>query len=173
MKPPITFSNFFGSLMLIAIVSISVAHSAEYSYNFGFGKAGEFAVIEGQPVLARWGDSIQRDWTESRIYIQKDGSLIHLETKKPLSYPLEGDDPKVVLGAEKGTSDKWKFSFGPKDDGESVVRVAEGKFKGWYLDWDNKEHEVAVDGKSYYVRSLKLVESPATKRKFIKWRDKK
>jgi hypothetical protein len=156
--------------VLVVIASLSPAHSGEFGriYHFSFGDQGEFALIDGKPVLARIGAEID-DRKRREIRVQKDGSLIHVATGKTLGYPLDGDDPTVSLGGERGTSDKWTFDFGLKDDSESVVRAASGKFKGWYLDWD-EEREVIVRDKAYYVRSLKLVKSPVTKRKFSRSR---
>src|SRR5262249_35088557 len=98
----------------------------------------------------------------------KGSSLVHYRSGKALAYPLEGSKtPVITLGKSDGTSTSWDLS-GIKGN-RGPIRAAEGKYKGWYLDWSESEREVNYNGKTLHARKLILVEKPEALRQFSRY----
>jgi hypothetical protein len=132
-------------------------------FSLGFVNShGQFNVIEGKPYLLHEGEHGPAgnaiDFREDR--------LVHLASGNSLTYPLGGEDPRVSLGKSGEISGRWDFGFDVRDRARGTIRAADGKFKGWYLDWSDEETEVTADGKRYHVRVFKLVKDPKEPRQF-------
>jgi hypothetical protein len=143
--------------------------TAEDLYSLGFPyREGTFNVIDGKPYLLRRGE---HGSPGNAVDIIDGGKLVHYDSKKPLVYPLAGENPVVSLGKEEGTSDRWDLTAFPRGESRTghPVRAAEGKFKGWYLHWSDEETEIMSGGRTFHVRLLKLVKEPKTLRTFSKY----
>lgn len=132
-------------------------------YALGFkGEAGEFIVLDDKPYVVR-----PREGGPEAVDI-KGNLLRHYRTRKMLAYPLDGDAPVVSLGKTDATSQIWDLSaFAGGGEGRNKpVAAGEGKFKGWYLDYAEKERDIIVGEKVYHARQLILVKSPNKQRAF-------
>ena len=157
------------AVLAIALLFVASTNS-EQLYSLGFPSSeGTFNVIEGKPYLLRKGE---RGSPGNAVDIKTDGKLVHYLSKKPLAYPLDGDNPVITLGKEDGMSDVWDLSaFLPSGESRTgaPVKAAAGKFKGWYLDWSDHEIQLVVDGNTFHARRLKLVKEPKSVRQFSKY----
>ena len=148
--------------MLSIILAESGFARAEI-FSIGFpDDAGYFEVVEKVPYLLREGNFGQRG---NAIDIVKETQLIHLKSKEPLCYPLDGDAPSVSLGKTKETSSAWDISKRTDRRG-SPIKATEGKFKDWFLDWTDEEIEIKSGDKTYHGRKLILTKEPKTKKLF-------
>ena len=164
-----------GSVTTFATVLLLVASERkEQIYSIGFPpNEGTFNVIDGKPYLLRKGE---RGSAGNAIDIKPDGKLIHVMSEKPLAYPLDGDSPVITLGKVESVSDKWDHSAVVERRG-GPLKAAEGKFKGWYLDWSETEAEIVAGGITFHTRKpitfhtrqLILVKEPKSPRMFTKY----
>ena len=140
---------------------------AEQVYCLGFPpEEGTFNVIDGKPYLLRKGE---RGSPGNAVDVKRDGTLIHFLSKKPLVYPLDGENPVVSLGKSDAVSGVWDVAEIPEGRRWGVLRSTEGKFKGWYLDWSENEAEMVVAGKTFHVRELVLVKQRKVAHTFTKY----
>jgi hypothetical protein len=152
--------SFAIAVALLVILPASADQLSSVAFPTGMG---EFNVINGKPCLLRPGEKGPDFLLPVDI---KGTSLVHFRSKESLAYPLGGTKtPVITLGKAEGVGTSWDLSgIGPKRPGP--IRAAEGKFKGWYLDWSDSETEVVFKGKTLHVRELILVENPKAPRQF-------
>ena len=158
---------------MIALLSLMIATSAQL---FGIGVHDTdyvFYVIADKPYIMRSAEP-KADLCNLCTRSGRD-QLIHFrgdEERLPLCYSLEGDKPVVVFNTNKQDQlcDEWDLSALPdiRSNG-APIKAVQGKFKGWYLDWSDKEIEVVEGGKTKHVRELILVKEPKAVRKFWKF----
>jgi hypothetical protein len=74
-------------------------------------------------------------------------TLEELGSRRTLCYGLDGKETSVKLGEHPGTSSRWILTkIRARGDTEYVsVQAAEGKLKGWYLDY-TEELDKAASG---------------------------
>ena len=155
------------SATLTIILAFAGAANAEQIYSLGFPPGeGSFDVIEGKPYLLRKGEPGSPG---NAVDITTDGRLIHYGSKKPLAYPMEGDTPIVTLGKSDAASDIWNLSAVREGRSRGAIQAKEGAFKGWYLDWSEKETEVVLNGRTLHARQLILVKEPKEPKTFSKY----
>ncbi|MDX1929532.1 MAG: hypothetical protein SFV81_23595 [Pirellulaceae bacterium] len=155
---------------LLFIISVASAQL------FGIGVHDNdyvFYVIADKPYVMRSAEPkanlcnlCTRSGRDQLIHFRGDEELL------PLCYALDGDNPVVVFNTNKQAQfcDEWDLSALPdiRSNG-APIKAVQGKFKGWYLDWSDKEIEVVEDGKTKHVRELILVKEPKAVRKFWKF----
>ena len=143
------------------VLVILPARGELYSLDF---PTGRFNVIDGEPCLLRSGE---QGPPGSALDIKR-SSLVHFGSGEALAYPLKGSEtPVITLGASVGTCTSWDLSGIKAKRGP--IRAAEGKYKGWYLDWSESEREVNYNGKTLHARKLILVEKPEAPRQFSRY----
>ncbi len=147
------------AIALLACQRLSAAEG--WSIHISAPQGMVFRVVEGQPVLVRDRDQ----WRSGDpLDIRNGTQLVHFSSDKTLTYSLSGDSPLVTLGNAKDVSSKWDFPPGGTG-GESVtfpIRAAEGKFKGWYLDWSDDTEMRTHQGQLLHVRRFVLIHEPKT-----------
>src|SRR5262245_57171677 len=127
-------SHWRCSFAIVIALLVMVPARAEDLFSVEF-PMGEFNVINGEPCLLRPGD---RGPPGNALDI-KGTSLVHFSSQEPLAYPLGGTKmPVVTLGTADGAGTAWDLSELVRGR-RGPIRAAEGKFKGWYLDWSELE----------------------------------
>jgi hypothetical protein len=150
--------SFAAFILLVPALAIA----ADQLYSLGFPAGAKFNVIDGKPYVLRKGES----GPPGNAVDINGKEFVHFGSGKALAYPLDGEGTTVVLGGE-GTGTQWDFSL--PERGGSTIRAAEGKFKGWYLDWAEEEEEITSNNSTYHVRRLMLVKEPKNPKKFVKY----
>ena len=149
-----------GLAVLLSCLVATAAMARDQLYSIGFPQAeGQFNVLDGRPYLLRRGESGPDG---NAVDLQSGKHLIHFGSHQALCYELDGTTPTVSLGKADSTSAEWELKHGEEKGGQRAVSIqaAEGKFKGWFLDWSADEIEIESGGKTYHVRQLVLTRKP-------------
>lgn len=149
-----------GIAVLLPCLVAPAALAQDQLYSIGFPRAaGVFNVLDGKPYLLR---SEESGPPGNAVDLQNGKHLIHFGSQQALCYDLDGTTPTVSLGKAGITSAEWEIKRGEEKGGPTAVSVqaAEGKFKGWFLDWSADEMEIESGGKTYHVRHLVLTRKP-------------
>jgi len=124
---------------------------------------GRFNVFRGQPVIWAQGARVGPAGNALDVQGQQERTtIVHFGTRKPLCYPLKGNDPLVRLGAGDDTGSEWiAVKVGGRGGSEHVTfQAGAGEFQGWYLSCEEKEETVEVGGTALRYRRMILSQKP-------------
>ncbi len=125
--------TFTCSGLLLSIIEPAGAFADVYAIIGPNGSKTELAVDAGKVQLIEPPSSAVMDWT-LRVFGKETKTTIQVSKgnwgRWYLTYPVEGEQPKVYLRKKSGAP--WKLTH-VAGVAQLTIQATRGKFKGWYL----------------------------------------